>query len=177
MRQDTVTTNVYEFKELSDKAKAQALESHYHDNVSHDWWEYTYEDAGSVGLKITGFELDRGQSIDIAFCDTENGTADLILKNHGKDCGTHKVAKSFIEAYKELVATHSDGIDTDMVCEGKEGEFDDLCDELESELLKDLGNEYLAILQREYEYLTSDQVIIESIESNEYEFTEDGAQY
>ena len=39
---------------------------------------------------------------------------------------------------------------------------------------KDLQAEYASILQREYEYLTSEEAIRNTIEANEYEFDIDG---
>ena len=47
--------------------------------------------------------------------------------------------------------------------------FDDLADELNGYLYQKLMNQY--------EYLISDEAIIETIEANEYEFTEDGERW
>jgi hypothetical protein len=46
--------------------------------------------------------------------------------------------------------------------------------ELESEFEADLISEYAHMLQREYDYLTSEEAIRETIEANDYDFTEDG---
>lgn len=46
-------------------------------------------------------------------------------------------------------------------------------DEIE-ELLRDLADWYYSALRREYGYLTSDEAIVESLESNEVEFDENG---
>lgn len=43
------------------------------------------------------------------------------------------------------------------------------------EIFSDKVNEAWRILRDEYEYLTSDEAILESIRANEYEFTEDGS--
>jgi hypothetical protein len=40
--------------------------------------------------------------------------------------------------------------------------------------LKDILYEYLEMLRQEYEYQTSEEAIIETIEANEYTFLEDG---
>ena len=50
----------------------------------------------------------------------------------------------------------------------------DVCDEIE-ELMKDLARWYYSYLEREYDYLTSDETIAESLEINEMEFLEDGS--
>jgi hypothetical protein len=51
---------------------------------------------------------------------------------------------------------------------------DKLLGDLDTEFQRALGKEYLSILRREYEYQTSEEAIIETIEANDYDFTEDG---
>jgi len=46
-----------------------------------------------------------------------------------------------------------------------------------TETLRDYAKELYRDLEKEYEYLSSEKVIIETIEANEYEFTEDGKLY
>ena len=46
--------------------------------------------------------------------------------------------------------------------------------DMENEFLKSLLEDYSIMLQNEYEYLTSEEAIIETIEANEYEFTQAG---
>jgi hypothetical protein len=48
---------------------------------------------------------------------------------------------------------------------------------LEDEFLKTLCEDYRIILSREYDYLTSEAAIIETIEANEYEFKADGTRF
>ena len=47
-------------------------------------------------------------------------------------------------------------------------------EEWEEKFLNDISNDYLKILRDEYDYRTSKEAIIESIEANEYDFTENG---
>ncbi len=46
---------------------------------------------------------------------------------------------------------------------------------MEKEFLNTLLQDYAQILQKEYEYLMSDEMVDESIIANEYEFNEDGS--
>ena len=46
--------------------------------------------------------------------------------------------------------------------------------ELEEDFNKSLAGDYLKMLKDEYEYQSSEEAIIETIEANEYEFTADG---
>lgn len=46
----TIETPVYKFDQLSEEAKASALDKNRDWNVGHNWWEHVYEDA----IKIAG---------------------------------------------------------------------------------------------------------------------------
>lgn len=148
-------TKVYPFGELSETAKEKAVEKLSDINVDYEWWESTFEDAGNVGIKITSFDTGRGN-----YCkgdiDDAVDTARGILKEHGDKCETWQTAKDFHDAVAK------DGEET--------ADFEELCSEFKYSILED----YRIILQKEYEYLTGEEAIIETIEANEYEFTEDG---
>lgn len=63
----TIKTKVYQFSELSEQAKKKAIEWGYDINVCHEWWEVIYEDAAEIGLKLTGFDIGRGQDCEGEF--------------------------------------------------------------------------------------------------------------
>ena len=170
----TIKTKVYTFEELSEEAKEKVIENLYTINVDFDWWMFTYEDAERAGLKITSFDLDRNRHAEGDFLDTAWICADKITKEHGENCETYKTAKEFLNSWNVLVEKYSDGIKTDIVKEENEGEFDREADELENEFLNSIVEDYSMMLQKEYEYQMSDEAIIETIEANEYEFTENG---
>jgi len=46
---------------------------------------------------------------------------------------------------------------------------------MDEDFEKELSKDYFYIMQNEYDYLTSEKAIIESIKSSEYEFEEDGS--
>jgi hypothetical protein len=171
-----VTINTYKFSELSEKAKA--IEALVYINVEFDWWEAVYEDAENVGVKIKEFDIDRGSYCKIAFpADSAYEVASKIIKDHGEVCETYQTAAAFIKEWDELVKHYSDGIQVDKVAEGKEDEFDEAADNLETEFMSDLAHDYLKMLREEYEYLTSEEAIIGTIEANECDFTEDGIRF
>jgi len=159
----TKTINIYSFNELSEEAKKTAIEKLYDINVNHDWWEFTYEDAKNIGLKITSFDLDRNRhakgELILSFAEVIAN----ILKDHGETCDTYKTAEKYMEWWQPVFNKYM---------ETEEGEEELM--EIEEDFLKDLLEDYSIILQREYEYLTSEEAIIETIEANEYEFTEGG---
>lgn len=169
----TITVNLYQFSELSDSAKENArnwLREWYPD---YGWWENTYEDANNIGLKITGFDIDRPNYCNGELTNDSHYTANKIKTEHGEECDTYKLAVKFLANWDALVAKYSDG-DGEKVTEGNEDDFDTEADELESDFKDDLLEEYLSILKNEYEYLTSDECIDETIIANEYDFTENG---
>ncbi len=173
----TASVTLYNFSELSEAAKENAISNIYDINTPYDWWECTFYDAKNVGLEIKEFDIDRGSYIKAVFMQDSDYTANKIKENHGEATNTYKIAKCFLDDWADLVAKHSDGVNTDSVAEANEYEFDNEADELEKEFLREICEEYHAMLRNEYEYLTSEQCIIDTIEANEYDFTEDGEIY
>jgi hypothetical protein len=174
MRTETTTRTLYTFDELSDEAKEKALEECREINCVFDWWDFICDDAETVGLEIDSFDLDRRRHATGKFIESAFDCASKIIREHGEICETYKTAKAFLSDWSELVTKYSDGINTEKVCEDNEYEFDQEADELESEFLKSILEDFSIILQNEYEYLYSDEAVRETIEANEYEFTEEG---
>lgn len=173
----TIRTKVYKFNELSESAQKKALTEMWDINVDYDWWSSVYEDAAEVGIKINEFDIDRPN-----YCRGEltlplTESCNKIIKTHGEECDTYLTAKLYLAEWAKLVCEHSDGINTDKVAENKESDFDELADELEKQYRLSICNDYLTTLRKEYEYLTSDEAIKETITANEYEFTVNGKKY
>ena len=174
MRTITTVKNVYKFDELTDEQKQKAIECLYDINIDCKWRDSTFEDAKNVGLKIKEFTLNVSNFCDGYLIGSGMETADKIIKEHGDTCGTYKLSKQFIEDWNSLVEKYSDGKNTLSVTEENIYDFDGAADELEDEFLNGLLDEYLSLLKKEYEYLTSEAAIVSTIEANGYEFTEEG---
>jgi len=170
----TVRTKVYKFSELSKDVQDKVIERHWDINVDDGWWECVYDDAKNIGLKITGFDIDRGSYCEGKFIWAAEEVASEIFKQHGKECETYKTASSFMADRDALVAKHSDGVNLEKVAEDNEWEFDNELDELEKEFLRSLLEDYRIQLQREFEYLTSTQAIIDTLAIDNYEFKANG---
>jgi hypothetical protein len=153
---------VYSFDELSDEGKEQALDKLRHINVEHDWWDSTYDDAKTIGLEISGFDIDRGSYVEGDLTMSMGESIKAIIENHGGSTDTHKLAKEYQARLEEIERATLDD------------DLGDAIEELEDEYKDRLCEEYLSMLRKEYEYLVSDEAIIDIIEANEYEFTEDG---
>ena len=170
MKTITKTYNVYSFAELSEEAKEKAIENLIDINLYDGWWECIYEDARMIGLGITEFDLDRRREAKGGFILSVCEVAQNILNNHSENCETYKIASSFLDEFNPIFSDYMNE-DSERY-ESSEAEED--LQQLEDEFLSELLEEYSCILQREYEYLYSDEAIIETIEANEYQFTEDG---
>lgn len=152
---------LYKFNELSDDAKQKALEELYDINVNYEWYDAVYYDADTIGLKITSFDTYK-KDISGSLTDSMEYSIKEIKTNHGESCETYRIADEYKAKLKEL---RDITLDDDLP---------DLEDELEAEFEKELLQEYLNILEKDYEYLTSEEAILETIEANDYEFTADG---
>lgn len=150
-------TLVYQFDELDEKAKERAREWYRAGALDYAWWESVYEDAAQVGLKITGFDVGRAQSIDGELTISAMESVSSILTTHGEDCDTYKLASRY---YPQLLALDI--------------EEEDKAQQLEEEYTRELKEEYWHMLNREMEYLLSDECVDETIRANEYEFLETG---
>jgi hypothetical protein len=171
MKTHTITT--YSFSELSEQAKETAINKFRDINTDFGWWDFIYEDASEIGLKITGFDLDRYRHATGKFTLSAVEVAQNILNNHGEQCGTHKLAEKFLSSHGPIFAEYMDE-DSEKY---ESAETEEELMELEDEFLSDLLEEYSLMLQTEFEYLESDEAIIQTIEANEYEFTENGNIY
>lgn len=157
MRQETI--NIYPFEELSEEAQQKALAWWLKGGLDYEWWENVYENAENVGIKITAY----GERHIEGYCLTDIKTVITnILKDHDKDTPTHITASNLkIEQLNILE---------------KRGEWGTV-KELEHDFLYDILEDYRTMLNKEYEYLTSEESAKESIISNEYEFTVKGSVY
>jgi hypothetical protein len=158
-----IIITLYKFSELSETAKQKAIEELGDINFDYNWWESTYEDAENVGLILTTFDLDRDRHAKGGFIKDAEYTQFKIVTEHGEHCETYKTAKNFTSERAKL----------DIANEDYESNLEDL----EAQFLKDILEDYSIILQKESEYLQSKEAIIESIEANDYDFTEDGKLY
>ena len=156
----TTHKTIYCFKELPDDVQEKAITNLYDINVDHEWWKFTYEDAEMVGLKISSFDIDRGSYCKLDFIESAEASAHLIMDNHGVGCETYKTAESYLAERDELI-NKADKDDSDL-------------DDLDSEFKKSISEDYRMMLQKEFEYLTSEEAIKECIESNDYEFDING---
>jgi len=174
MRVETTSRTLYNFDELPEDIQEKAIEKLSSLNVYHEWWDSIYEDAERVFFKIPAFDIDRASYVTAEFMQSARDTAEKICEEHGKDCETVKTAKEFLDKLNPLekkaeIEADKDDYDYNMVLE-----FENKIEDLEKQFKHSLQEDYRIILTKEYEWLTSEEQIIESIKANEYEFDKDG---
>jgi hypothetical protein len=161
-----IETKAYKFDELSDDAKAKAVENLYNLNVDYNWWDSVFEDAQNIGLKISGFDIDRGK-IEGELMLSALEVAANIIRDHGDGCETYKIADKFLEKHSPIFAEYMTEPDNAQELEEELGD-------IEHWFSNDLMEEYLSILRKDFEHRTSFPEIQETIIAQEYEFTEEG---
>lgn len=159
MRTVNETKTIYSFDDLTGKLLEKAVEKAFYINVEDPYWyECIYDDAAEIGFKIIEFDLGRGSCVKGRFLEDPLLVARKILKTHGIHCETYKTAAEFIETMDNLEDTEEK-------------------DRTEYYFLEEISDCYYYILMRQYDYLTSKEAILETLETNEYEFLEDGSIY
>ena len=168
MRKETIVRELYQFDELSDTAKEKARDRYRESGLDYEWWECTYEDAKTIGLKIESFD---DYNVEADFMASAEETAHKIEKEHGTACETRIDAENYLKKRDTLIDTFP---------KDENGDFEDQygldikLDALDLSFLRTLREDYRIMLKKEYEYLNSDESVDENILANEYEFTIDG---
>ncbi len=170
----TIETKVYKFSELNETAQQVAIQKNCDINVDYNWWEFTYEDANQVGIIISSFDIDRGSYCQGALNESAEATAHLIIDNHGETCETYKTAENYLKERDELINTAPRDKNGDFE---DENDLDSKLDDLDKDFEESIFEDYLTILRNEYEYLTGEEAIKETLIANEYEFTAEGNQF
>jgi hypothetical protein len=170
----TKIVNMYDFEELSEPAQEFALDEVRKGNCDYKWYESVYEDAEAAGLRIRIKEFN---AADISiycrgnFINSAEDCANYIIDNHGEKCETYATAETYLRDKAYLIKSapvNDDGEYTDEI------ELDCTLEDLEADFLQSILDDYSIILQQEWEYINSKEVILESINSNGYMFTIDG---
>lgn len=178
----TKTINLYQYSELSDKAKEKAREWYRRASEGDNFWsECVIEDAKEIGAL---FGLDIENVYWSGFCSQGDGACvtgryswkkgglQSVKSYAGTDTELHGIVSAFQEASRKTFYQLSEKIvhrghyshERSMLVDS-----DDL-----RECLADFSRWIYRNLEKEYDYQNSDETIEEAIIANEYEFTEDG---
>jgi len=173
----TIEVKLYEFEELSNEAKENAIEENRTMNVEHDWWDCTYEGMKEIGIEINSFDIYH-RNISITIEDSEH-TASETIKNFGEGMEIAKISKQFIADRDALIKKLGEGNDISGYSVKEEfiDEYDEEIECLEEQYRKEMAEEILTWLRDECEFLQTDEAVAETFIANDYEFTEEGQIY
>jgi len=158
-----ISVEVFSYEQLSDAATEKALQWHSEASCHDEWWDFIYEDAANIGLKISGFGLDRNRHAEGKFTLDAITVAKNIFENHGSICETFKTAQAFVIDMEGLDKTSD--------------EYEDIARDKEQHFLEALLEDYSVMLQLEADYRQSREYFEEMIEANGYTFTENGKRF
>lgn len=144
-----ITLQIYSFEELSEEAKQKALDNHRFSSVEcYEWWEHVYEEAARDGVAIREFN-------------TYNSSIHLVIQD-----------------IEKLIANRHDEFALMLMAELDEEKadpyYDDYSHAFHVAAETYCKKYYLNALQTEYDYLTSDSIVAEFLDANDYSFLEDG---
>jgi hypothetical protein len=177
MRKEIIERTLYKFNELSESSQRNAIDNLIDINISHDWYEDDYSYLEDLhGIRITkGFYFDIGRSWyivprDIRLIDVKKFAGSLAGKDSILLAGDFALGISHnTRNGKAIVESHYRGsyrprleraiFALQELLQGK-------LDAILEQVLTDLSNQYC--------YLMTDEAIKETIEANDYEFTEEG---
>lgn len=91
----TIGIKLYTFEELTEQAQQYAINDQSDINVDFYWCQGIYNDASDILLKIESFDIEKNEiEVRAVYGHTPQCIADMILKNHGKDCNTYHLAQN-----------------------------------------------------------------------------------
>ena len=194
MSETTTVPKVYKFKELSDEAKETAIGNRRNWNVSDNFWsECVIEDAKTIG-ELFGLDIENvwfsgfssqgdGACFDGCY-EYRKGALKAIKEHAPEDTDLHEIVKSlqdiqrpsFYQLYAKCKQSghynHSGCMNVSVDCEDEYWRDD--CDSDLTDQLRYFADWIYKRLEKEYDYQTSDKVIIEQIEDYELKFSESG---
>jgi hypothetical protein len=175
---ETINVKLYSFNELKEDVKNKVIQDNYDINTNYNWWECTYDTFNECGIKINCFDLYRKQ-IEISNILDWEEIAQNLKNNFGTDTDLHTDSLNFIKERDNLIKELGNGNDKDGYSVNYDNYdiYDERIIETEIEYKRELENNILNWLNSEYEYLISDEAIIETIYANDFKFLNHGAMW
>ena len=177
----TITKELYKFEELRPEIQQKIIDDNRDLNVECDWWQFAYDDIAEMwkerGLgtddhkKYNGpfyFSLDRSWNFYATGVYVEDH--DLFIKALHLD-PKGEMAENIYQNVRFGIH-HYGGSSAKTIVDSVY--LDDESEKIVQNFIDALCEDSLDYLQEEYDYLTSDEAIRESIISNEAEFDWEG---
>ena len=191
---ETKTIHIYKFHELTPLAKKQALKALYDINTyDNSWYEFIFDDSKEIG-KILGFDISRiyfsgfcsqgdGASFDAQYCYTP-GSYEKLKAYAPKESELHAIA-SYLEGFQikynhKITASikhsgfyqHSNCTNITLLPDVLPRDFQYI-----SSFFRSFMDWIYKRLNEHYDYLQSEEQIIEAMEANDCLFYGSGKPY
>jgi hypothetical protein len=188
MRTETIEKTYFQFEELTDAQKKQAIERNRDWNVSgYDWWSGVYEDAEKLG-EILGIDIDKiyfsgfwSQGDGACFTGSfyyNKGMVKAMKSYAPQDKELHRIAKEMQDLHRRAFYTAGGSIrhvghynherSMSVDCNQVKGQY--ISYKNWEDIFADFAKWIYRSLENEYYHLTSDELVAESLISNEREF-------
>ncbi len=190
----TEETKLYKFDELSEEAKEKAIENQrsHEGYLDYEWFSYLHQDfieeLNTIGVDCEGFEWDLYSSREFTAKGLEVTDEQQLLKSAGltKWLIMNALRKEETEIYCIVLSEEGDA-DVDIEFGDKynlsvkeeierEEEAEELNEKI-TEFMKEKFEKFWKILNKDWNYLMSDEGIKEDLEMNDYEFNEEGEKW
>jgi len=194
--------NTYKFNELPKNIQSDAIDYFREDNLDYEWWDCVYEDFETIcsimGVKtaykkiyFSGFSSQGDGACFEGTYSYKRGSVKAIKEFAPLDKTLHDIAlnlaklqrKSFYRLEASIKQSghyyhcYCTNIEVSLNRENESRDYLSVTAEQENgitEYLRDLMKWLYKTLENEYNYLQSDEAIKETIEANDYDFTENG---
>lgn len=189
-----VETKAYKFEELCAEAKEKALNHCREWQTDYQWWDFIYDDAKEaakiIGIDIeqiyfSGFSSQGDGACFEGWYSYKPDSCKQIRQYAPMDAELHAIAQALQNIQRtnfyQLRASvkhrghyyHENCTDIDIDRKDYKEPTED-AEESVKECLRDFMRWVYSKLEKEYEWLISDESVTEFIEANEYEFDEEG---
>ena len=200
MRTEMIMREIYTFDELSESAKEKARDWWRNGGLDYEWYESVCSDFMTI-CGILGFDVDSRDIQFSGFCSQGDGASFTGSYKYGKcsakkireyapqDAALHEIAdtlqalqkRNFYSLSASVTRNHSRYVHENTIsCGYVERDSDNYqgptsdAEETLTDCAHDLCHWLYARLEKEYDWLMSDEYIDETIRCNEYEFTATG---
>lgn len=192
----TEERTVYKVQELEGSAREHALQWIAEASIHDQWWDFTYEDAKTIGA-LMGIEIR-----DIYFsgfwsqgdgaCFTgsyyyKRGSVQAVTEHAPQDEELHRIVRELRNIQRrnfyQLAASvthrhrgsHEHSVDITVETHSQYAGVTADDEEALADVLRDYMRWIYRQLEKEHEYLTSEEQCIEAADANEWEFTATGS--
>lgn len=191
----TEQIRIYKFDELNEEAKEKAIENQrsHEGYLDYEWFSYLHEgfieELNTIGVNCKGFFWDLYQGKEFKAEELDVTDEQKLLKSAGltKWLIINELRKGKTEIYNISLSEYGGAeveIDdfnpednlSDEEYSDREKEVEEIEDKI-TEFMKEKFEKFWETLNKDYEYLMSDEGIKEDLEMNEYEFNESGERW